>query len=155
MAQEVELLLKAKNLSDEAFKAVEAHMKSLENHQKKTQSSFAKGRKSINDWATKNQASFRFGKCSFRSLQLVYRNQPIYTCNALYKPSTSSKRPGNKVMAPVTYKTKTSLLVGEPSHENPGSPVTARINMASTEDQTKYIMNQASIVICHEGNTGR
>jgi len=51
MAQELELLLKAKNLTDAAFKAVEGHVKSLENASKKSQSGFDKSRQSINAFA--------------------------------------------------------------------------------------------------------
>lgn len=50
MSQELELLLKAKNLTDDAFKAVQAHVKSLEKGTKKADSGFAKARKSVNDF---------------------------------------------------------------------------------------------------------
>jgi len=61
MAQELELLLKAKNLSAEAFRAVEGHVKSLDNAAKKNETSFARGRRRIND----------FGRAAGQSLAAV------------------------------------------------------------------------------------
>jgi TP901 family phage tail tape measure protein len=50
MAQELELLLKAKNLTDEAFRAVEQHLKSLEKASKKNEAGFARAARRLDDF---------------------------------------------------------------------------------------------------------
>ncbi len=64
MAQQLELLLKAKNLSDAAFKAVEANIKEMDGSAKKNQSGMKK-------WAADNEKSIRAVGQAFAALAAV------------------------------------------------------------------------------------